>query len=441
LIKEPEPRPALLQQPPDLYRASGLLALSLARDGYLPAMPSDEIVMYGTAWCGDCKRAKQFLGEQRVGYRFVDIDGDADGLAYVQELNDGKSIIPVLVFADGTTLTEPSNGELADKLGITTKAKNAFYDLIVVGSGPAGLTAALYAAREGLSTLVIERAGIGGQAGVTELLDNFPGFPEGVTGAEFAARLRQQADLFGVELLAAQAVTGLVVDGDYRGVQTGDGAEYRAFAVLLAVGSTYRRLGVPGEDDFLGAGVHFCATCDGAFYRDKKVLVVGGGNSAGEESIFLTRFSQDVTIITNGPALTASKVVQEKVQENPALTVRPNTTVAAFRGNGKLSEVVLTDTGNGQESVEAYDGVFVFIGLTPNTEVLEGKLDVDAAGFLVTDAGLQTSQPGVFAAGDVRAGSTKQAASAAGEGAAAALGIRRYVEPLASGIRPTLVDA
>ncbi|GAC1445573.1 MAG: hypothetical protein NVSMB55_27360 [Mycobacteriales bacterium] len=391
--------------------------------------------MYGTAWCGDCKRAKQFLGEQRVQYRFVDVDGDAEGLAYVQRLNDGKSIIPVLEFADGSTLTEPSNADLAAKLGITTEARNAFYDLIVIGSGPAGLTAALYAAREGMTTLVIERAGIGGQAGVTERLDNFPGFPEGVTGSEFADRLRQQAERFGVELLSAQAVEEVVVDGEYRGVRTGDGKEYRCFALLLATGSTYRRLGVPGEDDFIGAGVHFCATCDGAFYRDRKVLVVGGGNSAGEESIFLTRFSRDVTIATAGPSLTASKVVQDKVAESSALTVLPHTTVSAFQGDGALRSVVLQDTESGEQRTEEFDGVFVFIGLTPNTE-LATALDVDDMGFLVTDVGMSTSTPGIFAAGDARAGSTKQAASAAGEGAAAALAIRRYVEGLASGLRP-----
>ena len=403
-------------------------------------MSADEIVMYGTAWCGDCKRAKQFLGEQRVQYRFVDIDGDADGLAYVQGVNDGKSIIPVLVFPGGSTLTEPSNAELAAKLGITTEARSAFYDLIVVGSGPAGLTAALYAAREGMSTLVIERGGVGGQAGVTERLDNFPGFPEGVTGSEFADRLRRQAERFGVEILGAQSVTDLVVDGEYRGVQTA-AKEYRSFAVLLALGSTYRRLGVPGEEDFIGAGVHFCATCDGAFYRGKKLLVVGGGNSAGEESVFLTRFSDDVTIATIGSELSASKVVQEKVAENPALTVRPHTTVAAFQGEGSLRTVVLKDVATGEETAEDFDGVFVFIGLTPNTELVQGRLAVDDAGFLVTDPGLQTSQPGVFAAGDVRSGSTKQAAAAVGEGAAAALAIRRYVEPLVSGVRPMTMQA
>lgn len=398
------------------------------------------LVVYGTTWCGDCKRAKQLLGEQRVAYEFVDIDTDKAGLAYVLEVNQGKSIIPVVRFEDGSTLVEPSNADLAAKLGITTEAKSAFYDLVVVGSGPAGLTAALYAAREGISTLVVERAGIGGQAGVTERLDNFPGFPEGVTGAEFASRLRQQAERFGVEILSAQDVTDIVIDGDYRGVRTAGGQEIRSSAVLLALGSTYRRLGVPGEDDFIGAGVHFCATCDGAFYKGKKLLVVGGGNSAGEESVFLTRFSSDITIATNSDQLTASKVVIQKVEESDALVVRTGTTVAEFKGETTLTSVVLQDVASGELTEEPFDGAFIFIGLTPNTEVVKDLVDVDEQGFIVTDAGLQTSAPGIFAAGDVRAGATKQAASAAGEGAAVALGIRRYLEHTASALRPMTVS-
>jgi thioredoxin reductase (NADPH) len=399
-------------------------------------MSHTQITMYGTAWCGDCKRAKKFFGEQRVHYDFVDVDSDAQGRAYVESVNDGKDIIPTIVFEDGSILVEPSNAELAAKLGLQTAAKNAFYDLIVVGSGPAGLTAAFYAAREGIDTLVVERGGVGGQAGVTERLDNFPGFPDGVTGADFADRLRRQAERFGVEVLSAQEVVGIEADGMYRVVRTGDGNEYRSWAVLLALGSTYRRLGIPREDDFIGAGVHFCATCDGAFYRGKDVVVIGGGNSAGEESVFLTKFAKSVTIVTRDQALSASKVVVDKVTEHPAITVVPNASPAAFTGNGRLSGVLLEDTVTGEESTLATDGVFVFIGLTPNTDLVKGVVDLDPAGFLVTDAGLQTSVPGVFAAGDARAGSTKQAASAAGEGAAAALAIRRYVEPLASGMVP-----
>jgi thioredoxin reductase (NADPH) len=386
------------------------------------------IKLYGTSWCSDCKRAKQFFGEQRVHYDFVDVDSDADGMAYVEQVNQGKQVIPVILFEDGSTLVEPSNAQLAEKLGLRTVAKRHYYDLIVVGSGPAGLTAALYAAREGLDTLVVERGGVGGQAGVTERLDNFPGFPEGVTGAEFADRLRAQAERFGVEILSAQEVTDVTIEGRYKCVATGDGEQYQAGAVLLALGSTYRRLGVPGEEDFIGAGVHFCATCDGAFYRGKKVLVVGGGNSAGEESVFLTRFADHVTIVTRDDALTASKVVQEKVAENDQIDVITNATPKQFEGDARLRKVILEDVRTGETREVGPDGVFVFIGLTPNSQLVRDKVALDDFGFVQTDIGLQTSMPGVFAAGDVRAGSTKQAASAAGEGAAVALSIRRHLE-------------
>ena len=386
------------------------------------------ITLYGTNWCADCKRAKQFFGEQRVHYDFVDIEDDAEAMAYVEQVNDGKQIIPVIRFEDASLLVEPSNAELAEKLGLQTVASRHYYDLIVVGSGPAGLTAALYAAREGLDTLVVERAGVGGQAGITELLDNYPGFPEGVSGAEFADRLRAQAEKFGVEILSAMEVTAVKADGRYKCVTTGDGEDYRAGAVLLALGSTYRRLGVPGEEDFIGAGVHFCATCDGAFYRGKEVLVVGGGNSAGEESIFLTKFASKVTIVTRDPELTASRVVQEKVAENDKIEVQTGTTPAEFKGDSRLRSVVLHDVDSGEDREVSPDGVFVFIGLSPNSELVKDVVKLDEFGFVQTDMSLQTSMPGVFAAGDVRAGSTKQAASAAGEGAAVALSIRRYLE-------------
>jgi thioredoxin reductase (NADPH) len=397
-------------------------------------MSHTNITLYGTLWCSDCKRSKKFFGEQRVHYKFVDVDSDKDGLAFVEKVNNGKQIIPVILFEDGSTLVEPSNADLAKKLGLQTAAKNRFYDLIVVGSGPAGLTAALYAAREGIETLVIERGGVGGQAAITERLDNFPGFPEGITGAEFADRLRQQAERFGVEILSAQEVTSIGTDGLYRVVRTADGNEYRAWSVLLAVGSTYRRLGIPGEDDFIGAGVHFCATCDGPFYRGKEVLVIGGGNSAGEESLFLTKFASKVTIATRSPQLSASKVVVQKVQEHPQIEVLPNSIPAEFKGNTRLETVALRDAQSGELREIKPGGVFVFIGLTPNTGIVKDVVKLDERGFIVTDGMLQTNVPGIFAAGDCRADSTKQAASAAGEGAAVALAIRRYVEPLTSGL-------
>lgn len=397
-------------------------------------MATGEIVLYGTNWCSDCKRAKQFLGEQRVAYRFVDVDADREGLAYVESVNGGRTIIPVILFPDGSTLVEPSNRELADKLGLQTAAKRSFYDLIVIGGGPAGIVAALYAAREGIDTLVVERAAVGGQAAITEQLDNFPGFPEGISGAEFASRLKEQAARFGVEMLTAQEVASISRDGDYRVVRTEDGHEYAAWALLVSTGSTYRRLGVPGESDFIGAGIHFCATCDGPFYRDRDVMVIGSGNSAGQESIFLTRFARSVTIVSNKEELTASKVVQESIAKNPKITVLTSMEVTGFAGDGRLESVTMTHIPTGETRTLHTAGVFVFIGLTPNSGLAAGTVDLDPAGFIVTDAGMQSSLPGVFAAGDVRAGSTKQAVAASGEGAAAALAIRRYLEPLAGGL-------
>jgi thioredoxin reductase (NADPH) len=387
------------------------------------------LTVYGAPWCPDCRRAKQFLGEHRVPYQWVDVDISPEGVHRIEELNDGKHSIPVILFADQSILVEPTNAELAAKLGLQTRAMHHFYDLIVVGGGPAGITAAIYAAREGISTLVVERSSLGGQAAITERLDNYPGFPDGVTGEEFRTRLVAHARRFGVELLSAQEVTGIGTDGPYRCLELADGTTLTANAVLLAPGSTYRRLGVPGEDGFLGAGIHFCATCDGPFYRDQDVFVIGGGNSAGEESLFLTRFARRVTILVRGDGLSASAVVREKVAECDRISVRPHTIVEGFEGaHNHLTAVRIRDTASGATETAHPAGVFVFIGLQPNTAFLRGIVTLDERGFIVTDAGLQTTMAGLFAAGDARVGSTKQVASAAGEGAAAALAIRSYLQ-------------
>jgi thioredoxin reductase (NADPH) len=391
-------------------------------------MSHTQLTVYGAPWCSDCKRAKKFLGEQRVHYDWVDIEQSGEAQALVEQLNRGKRIIPTIVFADGSVLVEPSNAELAAKLGLQTRARMSYYDLLVVGGGPAGLTAALYAAREGLEVLVVERGGLGGQAGVTERLDNFPGFPDGIGGGEFADRLALQARRFGVETLQAQDVVGLRAEEESRYLRTADGHEYGARAVLLAPGSTYRRLQVPGEDELIGAGVHFCATCDGPFYRGQHVAVIGGGNSAGEESLFLTRFAERVTMLVRGPALTASKVVADKIAETPAIEVRHNTEVVALEGERRLSGLALRDRATGARETLRPAGVFVFIGLSPNTGWLPPAVERDPSGFIITRPTLETSLPGVFAAGDARLGSTKQAASAAGEGATAALMIREYLK-------------
>ncbi len=388
----------------------------------------EQITVYSTVWCPDCKRAKQFFGEQRVPYVNVDIEQDAEAMAFVEQVNDGKRIIPTIIFPDGSRLVEPSNAELAEKLGLQTKARRSFYDAIVVGGGPAGLTAALYLARDGVEPLVIEEAGLGGQAGITQTLDNFPGFDEGIAGAEFAARLGRQTRRFGAEILQAQAVVDISTDGPYICVTTGDGSEYSSRAVLLATGASYRRLGVPGEDGLIGSSIHFCATCDGAFYKGKKVLVVGGGNSGFEEGLFLTRFASQVDIVEYMPEVKASQILQDKVAEQANMRVTVNHAVKEFKGKHTLEAVVVEDRATGKAQDWRYDGVFVFIGLTPNSDLLKDKAKLDRHGFVVTNDSLMTTIPGLFAAGDVRAGSTKQAASAVGEGATAALMIREHLK-------------
>ena len=390
------------------------------------------LTVYGALWCPDCRRSKQFLAEHRIPYRWVDIEQEPEAQETVRQLNDGRQIIPTIVFGDGgPILVEPSNAELAARLGINPQASRSYYDLIIVGGGPAGLTAAIYAAREGMDTLVIERGGVGGQAGSTERIDNYPGFAEGITGAELADRMREQAERFGVEILVAQTVASMdpgPETGGVRTVTTESGQEYRASALLLTPGTRYRRLNVPGEEDFIGAGVHFCATCDGPFYRDMETLVVGGGNSGVEEGLFLTRFASRVTVLEVGERLRASQILQDKAAAHPRMDIRLNTAVREFRGNGKLSSVLVEDLTTGRQEELHPAGVFVFIGLDPNTGFLSDTVELDQRGFIVTNTGMETSRHGVFAAGDARAGSTKQVAAAVGEGAAALIGIRAHME-------------
>src|SRR6266536_2073752 len=391
-------------------------------------MSHTNIKLYGTNWCSDCKRSKKFLGEQRVHYDFINIEEDMEGQAFVQKLQNGGLTIPTIVFEDGSTLIEPSNAELAAKLGLETKAKCEFYDLIIVGGGPTALTSAIYGARDGYDVLVIERSSLGGQSGITERLDNYPGFPEGVTGAEFAERIIEQSKRYGVELLSAQNVVKVGNDEDAHFVETESGHRYRSNAVLIATGSTYKRLGVPGEDDYIGAGVHFCATCDGPFYKGREVVVIGGGNSAVEEAAFLTRFSPKVTILARGSELTANKIAINKAMTSPQMEVRFHTQVVEFKGeNNHLTTVVTKNTQTGEIQELRVPGVFVFIGLSPNSRKFKDIAKLDAQGFIMTGIDFQTSTEGIFAAGDVRAGSPKQLVSAAGEGAAAALAIREHL--------------
>jgi thioredoxin reductase (NADPH) len=391
-----------------------------------------QITVYGAPWCPDCKRAKRFLAEQRVPYDWVDIDQDESGLKHVEELQKGGRSIPTIVFDGTDVLIEPTNEELARKLGLTLEAKLDCYDLAIIGGGPAGLAAAIYAAREGIDSVVIERSGLGGQAGVTERIDNYPGFPDGVGGADLAERFIAQARRYEVELLSAVSVEHISAEGSEAGdicLRLASGQEIETHAVLIATGSSYRRLGVPGEDDLIGAGVHFCATCDGPFYRGSdELLVIGGGNSALEEGLFLTKFAKRVRIVQREPELTASRLLQDKINNDSHFVVHRNTEIVEFTGKGKLESVRLRDRASGDEEVVHPRGAFVFIGLDPNTAFLRGSVDLDARGFVDDKGGFRTSIPGVFVAGDVRRGSTKQLGSAVGDGIAALIAVREYLQ-------------
>jgi len=407
-------------------------------------MTEPKVTVYGAYWCPDCRRSKKFLGEQFIPFRWVDIEQDMVGEAYVLERNNGKRIIPLIEFQDGSFLVEPTNAELAKKLGLKTEAQKTYYDLIIIGGGPAGLTASIYAAREGADVLLIERSGLGGQAGITVGLDNFPGFPEGISGQEFSERVAQQARRFGVETLQAVDVERLEMEEGYHEVYTSDGKHYHSRAILIATGASYRRLEVPGKDDYIGAGIHFCATCDGPFYKGtREIVVIGGGNSAVEEGLHLTNFAEKVTLLVRGGRLTASRVALAKVNEpSSRVEVRYHTVVDAIEGeNSKLKTLKIRNIQTNETEEIHPAAAFIFIGQLPNTGFLKGYAELDSYGFVTTGHDIshskgfmgmeplpfETSVPGIFAAGDVRHGSTKQVASAVGEGAAASISIREFL--------------
>lgn len=392
-----------------------------------------DITMYGAPWCPDCRRSKKFLTEQRVPFDWIDVGQDTEALQHIQELQNGGRSIPTIVFADGALLIEPTNEDLAKKLGLTLEAKRSCYDLAIAGGGPAGLSAAIYAAREGIDAIVIDRGALGGQASITERVDNYPGFPEGVTGADLSARFIEQAKRYGVELLSAVSVEHLGSDDIEQGditLRLGNGQELTAHAVLIATGTTYRRLGVPGEEALIGSGLHYCATCDAPFYRGTDdLMVIGGGNSALEESMYLTRFAKHVQIVQRSDHLTASNLLQDKVRNDPRFDVMLNTEIVSLAGaGGKLTGVEVRDRATGEERTLHPTAAFVYIGQEPQTDFLRGTLELDERGFVVDTGDFNTSMPGVFVAGDVRAGSTKQLGSAVGDGIAALLAVRRHLE-------------
>lgn len=300
------------------------------------------------------------------------------------------------------------------------------HDVIMIGAGPAALTAAIYTTREDLDTVLFEKGVVGGMAAITDTIDNYPGFAQGVSGMALSDELRKQAERFGADIRLGE-VTNIVDEGQYKRVVTTEG-DFLAKAVLIATGTDYKKLGVPGEAEYFARGVHYCATCDGAFYRDKRLVVVGGGNSAVQESLFLTRYATHIDLLVRS-TLTASDVLLHELEKNQKITVHLGVTTEEIVGeNGKVVKVVGKQDGGAVEFPT--DGVFVFIGLIPNTKFLSNipGIELDQWGFIKTTTDLKTSIPGVFACGDMRSGATMQIASAAGEGATAALKIREYIE-------------
>lgn len=302
------------------------------------------------------------------------------------------------------------------------------HDVIIVGAGPAALAAAIYTTREDIETLLFERAVIGGLAAVTDKIDNYPGFPDGVDGLKLSADLQKQAERFGAVIELGE-VSAIHDEGEYKRLETTSGEMY-AKAVLIATGSDYKKIGVPGEKEFYARGVHYCATCDGAFYRDKKLVVVGGGNSAVQETVFLTRYASHIDLLVRS-TIKASDVLQHELDEfvkQGKVSVHLGTTTDEIIGEDKFVTKVI-GTKDGKKVEFPTDGVFVFVGLMPNSQFLEDNpIRLDQIGFVITNQDLETGMKGVFAAGDIRCGATMQIASAAGEGATAALKIREYLE-------------
>lgn len=311
-------------------------------------------------------------------------------------------------------------------------AENDVYDVAMIGAGPTNLAAAIYTCREDLKTLLIEKGVVGGLAAVTDWVDNYPGFSKGISGLDLAGELQAQAERFGAELKLGE-VTDIKPEGDLVSLETTDG-KVKAKTVLISTGSDYKKLGIPGEAEYYARGVHYCATCDGAFYRDKKLVVSGGGNSAVQEALFLTKFATHIDLLVRSK-ISASDVLIQELEKNDKITVHLGVTTDEIVGkDGKVVKVIGTEVATGAKKEFETDGIFVFIGLLPNTQFLKGKLELDEVGMIKTDSNLETSMKNVFAAGDVRSGATMQIASAAGEGATAALNIRHRLENVERGL-------
>ena len=397
----------------------------------------------GYRWAPRTHEVKDFLARCRAPYLWSDPAESAWARELMEEAGAGGDRLPLLVFPDGTRLFAPTDPEIAGKIGLDTDPDERFYDLVIVGAGPAGLAAAVYGASEGLRTLIVEREAPGGQAGQAARIENYLGFPEGLSGSDLARRAVEQAEKFGVEVVVTRRAAGLSADGDYRRLTLDDGRQVGAHAVLLATGVEWRTLDAPGCGDLVGSGIYYgAAAAEAAAVRGRDVYLLGAGNSAGQAALLLARYAKSVTLLAPEATLEEkmSRYLVERVEAAPNVAFRPGCLVTSAAGDGRrLRSITIRRTENEAEETVDTDALFVFIGAAPRTEWLEGAVDRDESGYVLCGRRsdgwplerapylLETSLPGVFAAGDVRAGSVKRVGSAVGEGSMAVQFIHEYL--------------
>ena len=390
-----------------------------------------------------------FLARNQVPYSWLDIEKSKEATHLLDQLGVDPEQLPVVIFPDGSYLVDPTLLQIAEKINLKTHAEKPFYDLIIIGSGPAGLAAGVYGASEGLCTLLVEQEAPGGQAGTSSRIENYLGFPSGVSGGELARRAVTQAERFGAEIVTPQQAVRVKVDGQYRGVDLTDGSELRCYALLLACGVTYRRLDVPGIDALTGAGVYYGSSISEAMScSNEQVYIVGGANSAGQAAIYFARYARQVTMLVREESLSKdmSKYLIDRIERTDNIEVKTCTRVVAVHGKGHLESITIVDDRTHGEQTLPATSVFIFIGAEPHTSWLKDVVQSDEKGFVLSGPDLlregqlpegwpldrepfflETSVPGIFAAGDVRHGSIKRVASSVGEGAMAVQLIHRYL--------------
>jgi thioredoxin reductase (NADPH) len=412
-------------------------------------LPYEGIRVAGTLWSLASHQAKDFLTRHQIPYQWLDIEKDPNARTLVEGVSD-RIKLPVIFFPDGTVLVEPKLSELADKVGLQTRAALPFYDMVVIGSGPAGLAAAVYAGSEGLKCLVIERAAPGGQAGSSPKIENYLGFPTGISGDDLARRAVSQAKRFGVEILSAQEAKQVLVRDAYRIVRLSDDTEISSHAVLVATGASFHTLRMPGADTLTGAGIYYGAAYTEAInYKDQNVFVVGGANSAAQGALYLSQFACKVTVLIRGHQPTASKYLVDAMRDNEKIEILEDTDLIEVKGKNTLEQVVIKNNRTGE--VRSLDSLalFVFIGVRPQSQLVSEVVLCSEKGYIYSGPDLmpdkkppqgwtlerdpfllETSVPGIFAAGDVRYGTTHRVASAVGEGAIAYAMIKEYLKTL-----------